>query len=126
LNNIIVKKKTNKKKTDIEYKCFMGLFPEINRAWITIDKKLYIWDYINETDLYEYDELDQIILSVGLVKPKPGIFKEMIKYLIVLTTSVEIVLVDVSFQRKKEKETIDLCTSKKKKIKQSELQYING
>jgi nuclear pore complex protein Nup155 len=93
----------------------MGLFPEINRAWITIDKKLYIWDYINETDLYEYDELDQIILSVGLVKPKPGIFKEMIKYLIVLTTSVEIVLVDVSFQRKKEKETIDLCTSKKKK-----------
>jgi nuclear pore complex protein Nup155 len=73
----------------------MGLFPEINRAWITIDTKFYIWDYTTNSDINEYDELDQIILSVGLVKPRKGIFKEYVEYLIVLTTSVEVVLVAV-------------------------------
>jgi nuclear pore complex protein Nup155 len=87
----------------------MGVFPEINRAWITIDKKLYIWDYINESDLYEYDELEQIILSIGLVKPKEGIFKEYVKYLIIITTSVEVIIVAVSFE---EGDEIILYTSK--------------
>lgn len=25
--------------------CMMGLFPEINRAWLTIDNDIYVWLY---------------------------------------------------------------------------------
>jgi nuclear pore complex protein Nup155 len=25
---------------------FMGLMPEVERVWITIDHKLFLWDYI--------------------------------------------------------------------------------
>jgi nuclear pore complex protein Nup155 len=80
----------------LEYKCFMGLFPEIHRAWVTIDNKFFIWSYLNGTDFNEYDELDQVIVSAGLVRPKPGIFKEYVKYLLVLATPVEVVLVAVT------------------------------
>ncbi len=29
----------------LECKCFMGLFPEIRRAWLTIDNRLFLWSY---------------------------------------------------------------------------------
>jgi nuclear pore complex protein Nup155 len=75
----------------------MGLFPEIDRAWVSIDNRLYLWNYKNGGDFYEFDELDQVIISVALVAPKPGIFKDYIKYVLVLATSVEVVLVAVTF-----------------------------
>lgn len=25
--------------------CMMGLFPNINRAWLSIDRELYVWTY---------------------------------------------------------------------------------
>lgn len=28
-------------------KCMMGLFPEIERAWFTVDNKLILWDYLD-------------------------------------------------------------------------------
>jgi hypothetical protein len=31
--------------SDLEYKSFMGLFPEIQRAWLTIDNRLFLWNY---------------------------------------------------------------------------------
>ena len=43
-----------------EYKCFMGLFPEINRAWITIDNRIFLWNYLNGSDVVVYDGLDQV------------------------------------------------------------------
>jgi hypothetical protein len=75
----------------------MGLFPEIDRAWVSIDNRLYLWNYKNGGDFYEFDELDQVIISVALVAPKPGIFKDYIKYVLVVATSVEVVLVAVTF-----------------------------
>jgi nuclear pore complex protein Nup155 len=81
----------------LEYKCFMGVFPEINRAWVTIDNKFFIWSYLYGTDFCEYDELDQVIVSAGLVKPKPNIFKDYVKYLLILATPVEVFLVAVTF-----------------------------
>ncbi|EFC50324.1 nucleoporin 155 [Naegleria gruberi] len=81
----------------LEYKCFMGIFPEIHRAWITIDNKFFIWSYLDGSDFNEYDELDQIIISAGIVKPKPNIFKDYVKYLLVLATPIEIVLVALAF-----------------------------
>ncbi|KAK6639409.1 hypothetical protein RUM43_007682 [Polyplax serrata] len=77
--------------------CMMGLFPEIHRAWLTIDSDIYIWSYEHGTDLAYFDGLGEVIVSVGLVKPKPNVFYQYIKYLLVLTTTVEIVVLGVKF-----------------------------
>lgn len=50
----------------------MGMFPEINRAWLTVDHRLFIWNYLNPNDFNSFDDLDQIIISVALAKPKMG------------------------------------------------------
>lgn len=31
--------------TVLQCRCYMGLFPEIERAWITVDHRLFLWDY---------------------------------------------------------------------------------
>ena len=31
--------------TDMQCNCMMGLFPEIRRAWLTIDSNIYVWNY---------------------------------------------------------------------------------
>eukprot|EP00761_Pharyngomonas_kirbyi_P003933 gb/GECH01003937.1/.p1 GENE.gb/GECH01003937.1/~~gb/GECH01003937.1/.p1 ORF type:complete len:1322 (+),score=261.03 gb/GECH01003937.1/:1-3966(+) len=90
--------------SSMNVKCFMGLFPQINRAWMTIDNKIFLWSYKNESDFNEYDELDQVIMSAGLVKPRKGVFKNYVKYLLVLATMVEIVIVGVSFTNNDESE----------------------
>lgn len=74
----------------------MGIFPEIHRSWVSIDNKFFIWSYLG-SDFNAYDELDQVIVSAGIVVPKPGIFKDYVKYLLVLATTVEVVLVAVTF-----------------------------
>lgn len=43
--------------------------------------------------------MDQIILSVGLVKPKPGIFKDYVQFLLILATPVEVQIVAVVFDQ---------------------------
>jgi hypothetical protein len=29
----------------VNHKSFLGIFPEIDRVWATIDNKLFLWDY---------------------------------------------------------------------------------
>ncbi|GCB80930.1 hypothetical protein scyTo_0022731, partial [Scyliorhinus torazame] len=48
-------------------------------------------------DLAYFDGLSETILSVGLVKPRTGIFQPHIRQLLVLTTPVDIVILGVSF-----------------------------
>ena len=48
-------------------------------------------------DLAYFDGLSEVILTAGLVVPKPGIFQEHIRFLLVLTTPVDIVILGVSF-----------------------------
>ena len=79
----------------VQCNCMIGLFPEIERAWLTIDSDIYVWRFEDQTDLAFFDSLGDAILSVGLVKPKPNIFRPHIKHLLCLTTAVEIVLVRV-------------------------------
>ena len=31
--------------TDMQCNCMMGLFPEIRRAWLTIDSDIFVWNY---------------------------------------------------------------------------------
>ncbi|XP_077981190.1 nuclear pore complex protein Nup155-like [Glandiceps talaboti] len=79
--------------------CMMGIFPEIGRAWLTIDSDIFVWNYEDGGDLAYFDGLSETILSVGLVKPKPNILQRHIKYLLCLTTPVDIVLLGVSFSQ---------------------------
>lgn len=30
---------------DAECRCFMGLLPEISRVWLTVDHRLFLWNY---------------------------------------------------------------------------------
>ncbi|XP_006813093.1 nuclear pore complex protein Nup155-like, partial [Saccoglossus kowalevskii] len=79
--------------------CMMGIFSDIRRAWLTIDSDIFVWSYEDGSDLAYFDGLNETVLSVGLVKPKPGIFQSHIRYLLCLTTPVDIVLLGVSFSK---------------------------
>ncbi|XP_055921871.1 nuclear pore complex protein Nup154 [Eupeodes corollae] len=81
----------------IKCHCMMGLFPEIGRAWLTIDSEIYIWTYEQARDVAYYDGLNHLIVSVGLVCPKAGVFIGDVKYLLVLATSTEIIVLGVTF-----------------------------
>ncbi|XP_076159281.1 nuclear pore complex protein Nup155 isoform X1 [Alosa pseudoharengus] len=79
--------------------CMMGVFPEINRAWLTIDNDIFMWNYEDGGDVAYFDGLSETILSVGLVKPKSGIFQPHIHFLLVLATPVDVVILGLSFPK---------------------------
>ncbi|XP_038977739.1 nuclear pore complex protein NUP155-like isoform X1 [Phoenix dactylifera] len=73
-----------------------GIFPEIRRAWASVDNSLFLWRFDSwDGQCSEYSGEDHAICAVGLVRPKPGIFVEAIQYLLVLATPVELILVGV-------------------------------
>ncbi|CAN4113008.1 unnamed protein product [Withania somnifera] len=73
-----------------------GIFPEIRRAWASVDSTLFLWRFDKWNDhCPEYSGDDQAICVVGLAKVKPGIFVEAIQYLLILATPVELILVGV-------------------------------
>ncbi|KFQ41859.1 Nuclear pore complex protein Nup155, partial [Nestor notabilis] len=76
--------------------CMMGVFPEISRAWLTIDSDIFLWNYEDGGDLAYFDGLSETILAVGLVKPKGGIFQPHVRHLLVLATPVDIVILGLS------------------------------
>lgn len=78
----------------------MGLLPEIDRAYITVDNRLYFWNYRNGSDFTSFEDLTQTIISVCLVKPKPDTFVENITHLLVLATPTDVYLLAVSYDPK--------------------------
>lgn len=48
------------------------------------------------SDVAYFDGLNETIISVGLVKPKADIFQSYVKYLLILTTTVEITILGVT------------------------------
>ncbi|KAF9152095.1 hypothetical protein BG015_005786 [Linnemannia schmuckeri] len=80
----------------LECRCFMGLFPEIGRVWITIDHRLFLWNYADGGHYESYEELDQIIVNVALVRPKKDTFDDKVEYLLVIATPIEVHLLGVS------------------------------
>ncbi|CAN6980471.1 unnamed protein product [Brassica rapa subsp. trilocularis] len=73
-----------------------GIFPEIRRAWASVDNSLFLWRFDKrDGQCPEYSGEDQAICAVGLAKCRPGVFVEAIQYLLVLATPVELVLVGV-------------------------------
>ena len=48
------------------------------RAWITIDNRLYLWNYASPQEYEIYEGVSEIILSVFLAAPKRGMFVDSI------------------------------------------------
>lgn len=75
----------------------MGLFAELNHAWIAIDNALYLWDYTHPNpDLIGFEEQPNSITAVKLVVPRAGVFTSQITHLLVLATAAEMILVGLS------------------------------
>lgn len=51
---------------------------------------------LNRSDVAYFDGLNETIVSVGLVKPKTGVFQSYVKFLLILTTTVEITILGVT------------------------------
>lgn len=50
----------------------------------------------DRNDYYEYSDQDQIIVRAELVKPKPDVFGDHIKYVLVISTPLQVILLAVS------------------------------
>jgi nuclear pore complex protein Nup155 len=78
----------------------MGLFAEINHAWVSIDNQLYLWDYTNPNpELIGFEDQPNTILSVKLVKPRAGVFVSAVSHLVVVATSVDVLLLGLQCER---------------------------
>uniref|UniRef100_A0A803KU81 Nuclear pore complex protein NUP155 n=1 Tax=Chenopodium quinoa TaxID=63459 RepID=A0A803KU81_CHEQI len=67
-----------------------GIFPEIRRAWASVDNSLFLWRFDKwDGQCPEYNGEEQAICAVGLAKSKPGVFVEAIQHLLVLATPAE-------------------------------------
>jgi nuclear pore complex protein Nup155 len=74
----------------------MGLFAEINHAWVCIDNAFYLWDYTNPNpEIIGYEEQSNSITAVKLVKPRQGVFVKSITHLLVVATTAEMILLGV-------------------------------
>ncbi|KAI5459745.1 Non-repetitive/WGA-negative nucleoporin C-terminal-domain-containing protein [Mariannaea sp. PMI_226] len=80
-----------------ELQTLMGLFAEINHAWVVIDNSLFLWDYTHpDPELIGFEDQAHTITAVALVPPKPGIFVNTITHILVVATSADISLLGVS------------------------------
>ena len=77
----------------------MGLFAEINHAWVSIDNALYLWDYTHPNpSLLGFEEQPNSITAVKMVRPRPGVFVSSITRLLVVATTTDIFLIGVAVQ----------------------------
>lgn len=75
---------------------FCGIFPEIRRAWASVDNSLFLWRFDKWQDIpIEYSGEEQAIVSVGMCTPRPGVFVEAIRHIMIVCTTTEIVLLGV-------------------------------
>jgi len=100
--------------TRIECASFMGTLPELDRVWVTVDNKLFLWKYTSSAsaplvsapadvdadasadDCVIYDGISEVIVSVALSAPKPGVFLDAVRYVLVVASPVEVTLLAVT------------------------------
>ncbi|RAL07213.1 putative non-repetitive nucleoporin [Aspergillus homomorphus CBS 101889] len=71
----------------------MGLFAELNHAWVAIDNALYIWDYTHPNpQLVGFEDQPNSIITVKLAKPRPKVFLPTITHLLVISTTADVIL----------------------------------
>ncbi|KAH7928555.1 nucleoporin [Leucogyrophana mollusca] len=74
----------------------MGLIPDIERVWISIDHKLFLWDYVEGQEISSFVDQPDVITHVAVVKPKPGVFIDEISSIMVICTPVSVLLIGLS------------------------------
>ena len=75
----------------------MGLFADLNHAWVSIDSALYLWDYTHPSpDLIGFEEQSNSITAVRLVYPRTGVFVATVSRLLVVATTAEVILVGLA------------------------------
>lgn len=75
----------------------MGVFAPIGYAWVAFDTFLYLWDYNSPNpEILGFEENDRNITAVQMVPPRPGVFVEDIKQMIVVCTDSEMLLLGVA------------------------------
>lgn len=86
--------------TSAQSSAAQGLFPEIERAWFTIDSQLYLWRYTegSSSAFESYVHPTDVIQHVSLVTPKPGVFIESIQHLLVISTQNSVNLLGLAFE----------------------------
>lgn len=71
----------------------MGLLPEASLAWMSVDHKLFLWNFDDQEDFVDLEMASrQSVVSVGIAKPKKGIFKEIVEWCLVVSTLDEVML----------------------------------
>lgn len=85
--------------TKIEVVSKMGILTDIKRVWLSIDNKLYFWDYRSKDNnankvVYESSE---VIVSLALCVPKYGVFAATVNYILVVATTIEVVIVALEY-----------------------------
>ncbi|KAL9939165.1 hypothetical protein V8E36_001978 [Tilletia maclaganii] len=80
-----------------------GLFPEIERAWISIDNNLFLWDYLDGgNDAIEYHRhADYVIQMVGLVRARKDVLVDNIKHVLVISTTASVTLLGIALETPK-------------------------
>ncbi|GAA5993501.1 hypothetical protein JCM10908_000619 [Rhodotorula pacifica] len=78
-------------------RCSMGLLPEIERAWVTVDHRLLLWDWSDGSSFSTFEELSDVIVGVAVVKPRAGVFVDSISHLLVLATPAQVTLVGLGY-----------------------------
>ncbi|KAG8885546.1 hypothetical protein FRB98_001774 [Tulasnella sp. 332] len=77
----------------------MGILSDIDRVWITMNHRLYLWDYIeggsSSFETYEKGD-DEVITHVALVPAKRGVFIDAITHVLVLCRRLSLTLVGIS------------------------------
>ncbi|OBZ84541.1 hypothetical protein A0J61_07413 [Choanephora cucurbitarum] len=82
---------------NVQCRTFSGIFPQISRAWLTIDNILYLWDYTEpDASIFEYKDQDQVITTAEIMKPKKGILDDSVEYVIAVATPLQIIFIAAS------------------------------
>ncbi|KAJ9256480.1 hypothetical protein DTO207G8_2483 [Paecilomyces variotii] len=77
----------------------MGLFAELNHAWVAIDNALYLWDYTHPNpQLVGFENQANSINGVKLAKPRAGVFLPAITHLLVVSTTADVLLLGMGVE----------------------------
>lgn len=77
----------------------MGLFAELNHAWMSCDNRFFLWDYTNpEPEIIGFEEDMTAITAVKLIIPRKDVFVEAITHILVIATANKILLLGVAAQ----------------------------
>ena len=65
----------------------MGLLPDASLAWMSIDHKLYLWNFEEEEDFIDLEMSSmQSIVSVGIAKPKKGTTSRQLCFILCISS----------------------------------------